>query len=646
MAGTSTLLEQAVRAAQYDNLDALRELFTSKRISTALTDGDGCSLLHWASINNRISIMVYLISQGCNLNHCGGNLMETPLHWAIRKRHFAAVNLLTENGAALSIRSGQGVDALLLACQLESVNMAFLLLCRGANPNATDNDGNTPLHWLMKNNRSAIDLQRLLLRFGTDVFQQDSDGNTVLHLCSLAGDVVLLNLVYGSGNSNETSQNIRNKTGLTPYEVAMKKRSAQIVRFYYDLWFSRFLPDWSPAVASALSVSSLFVLLQLPGWYGLLAWALVGFLLEKFFLPMMLRFEDRTRTGGVWGVILGACIMYYTHIRWLLNEQSVMLFAIGVVISSASLALCTLRRPVALRKSIDKNTVVTAMLEWESHLAGGVSPASDNKVDEVDGTAPAVFRLCATCLLDRGIAAYHCNKCNVCVSLGDHHCPYTSCCVGQGNRRLFFTFLLSASVTSAVFLAQSVWVETRVLCPNIQGMFHGAFAAQNCVISKAPGLALITWLALGAILWTASMLVQQSVYVCMDTTTYEVIRQARDQEVPVRTSLGVQSSLRGLHRFFLFLLTGKYTVHIPKSRLRRDRVLVGTESIDSVVTKEDDTELPQSNVFMHSLTDNAMGHGHRRGHGHGRRCCESTPPRLDPGALTPAVWAINAAERV
>lgn len=639
----STFVEQAVRAVQYDNLDLVRDLILSKRISVSVTDGDGCSLLHWAAINNRISIMIFLMSQGCTLNHCGGVLMETPLHWAIRLRRYAAVNLLTENGADLTIRSGQGIDALLLACQLELVNMVFLLLCRGASPNSTDNDGNTPLLWLIKNNRGANDLLRLLVRFGTDIFQQDSDGNTALHFCSLTDDILLLTLVFGSGNGNDNSYAIRNKAGFTPYQVALKHRSAHIIRFYYDLWFSRYLPHWAPTVASALFMSSLCVFLHLPGWYGLLSWAMVAFVLEKFHLPMLLRYEDRTKTGTVWGVIVGTLIVYHLHLRWVVSPNSALIFAVGMVLSSVSLMLCAVRKPLALRRGVDKNTVVTAMLEWETQEGSVLGTEFDGSSDIIDAQKP-VFQLCPTCLVNRSVS-YHCSKCNICVPLGDHHCPFTQSCVGQGTRRMFLSFVLCASITSASFLAQSIWVGSTVICPDEHGVLYGVWATQACVSGKVPALALMTWLSLVVFLWTTSAVIQQIVYVFFETTTYEVISRGHDHSDARSASQSCYTfTYEGLCRLCNFLLTGRYTV---SSRVRKNRVGVerASSSAESVVTKEVEMDIPQSNLFSFNPSE-ATRHTHMQGHGHEKRCCEAAPQRLDPGALRPAVWSINAAERV
>lgn len=44
--------------------------------------------------------------------------------------------------------------------------------------------------------------------------------------------------------------------------------------------------------------------------------------------------------------------------------------------------------------------------------------------------------------------AHHCSVCNKCVLKMDHHCPFVGNCVGKANHKLFWNFLLYASISS------------------------------------------------------------------------------------------------------------------------------------------------------------------------------------------------------
>ena len=84
----------AVQAVQEGDQDALLHALKSKIISPNTIDADGCSLLHWAAINNRLNIARLLLAWGSNPLQSGGVLNELPLQWAIRKKYMAMVKLL------------------------------------------------------------------------------------------------------------------------------------------------------------------------------------------------------------------------------------------------------------------------------------------------------------------------------------------------------------------------------------------------------------------------------------------------------------------------------------------------------------------------------------------------------------------------
>ena len=70
---------------------------------------------------------------------------RTPLHEACLEENFDAVKVLVEAGADLEATDNEGKTPLHLAWNL-SYTMAELLLEKGANPNTADVQGNTPLH--------------------------------------------------------------------------------------------------------------------------------------------------------------------------------------------------------------------------------------------------------------------------------------------------------------------------------------------------------------------------------------------------------------------------------------------------------------------------------------------------------------------
>jgi hypothetical protein len=71
-----------VQAVQYNEIERVKELIESGAVNVNAPDQEQCYLLHWASINNHVELVRYLIAKGATVDIKGGNLQSTPLHWA------------------------------------------------------------------------------------------------------------------------------------------------------------------------------------------------------------------------------------------------------------------------------------------------------------------------------------------------------------------------------------------------------------------------------------------------------------------------------------------------------------------------------------------------------------------------------------
>lgn len=122
-----TEIIDTIAAVQDGDLEAIRGVLADRTVSPNAKDNDGCTLLHWAAINNRVAIAKVLIEYGANFDG-GGILYESPLQWALRKRYYAMAQVLVERlHADLRHKSRQGLDALHLVCRL-GMESHFLLL--------------------------------------------------------------------------------------------------------------------------------------------------------------------------------------------------------------------------------------------------------------------------------------------------------------------------------------------------------------------------------------------------------------------------------------------------------------------------------------------------------------------------------------
>lgn len=219
-----------INAVQWGDMLYVESAIEGFGFSPNSCDSDGCSLLHWAAINNRINILHYLIQKDANINVPGGNNREIPLQWAFRSKNCAPqIRLLLTEDADIKHKSSYGCDSLFVAVQCNQLSGAFLVLSAGADPNTTDNNGDTPLYWLLRKysgapNRDYLDMLRLLMRFKSSVTITAKDGCNALHiLAAYTGanlDLASAHLIYEAGESFMLEK--KNGEGMTPYDVSFK----------------------------------------------------------------------------------------------------------------------------------------------------------------------------------------------------------------------------------------------------------------------------------------------------------------------------------------------------------------------------------------------------------------------------------------
>ena len=113
---------------------------------------------------------------------------------AVRESDAAEVEKLLTIGASVEARDYDGVGVLHIASSTKNVSLVKLFLKRGANPNARDNFGNTPL--LLA---TDADTTRVLLENKADPNIVNNDGNSALILAAERGDEASSRLLLEHG---------------------------------------------------------------------------------------------------------------------------------------------------------------------------------------------------------------------------------------------------------------------------------------------------------------------------------------------------------------------------------------------------------------------------------------------------------------
>ena len=203
----------------------------------------GRTPLHMTILQNA-DILNEFIRHGANPN-IPNNDGNTPLHDACRLGSLIAVQcLLQAPNCDPNIKNQEGLTALQVTPP-ECINVIKELVLHGANPNAVDSDGTTPLHrachagelesvkFLLKtakcdpnhvnvNGRTPFhmtsvkdsDILQELIRHGGNPVIVDKDGNTLLHIACMVGRLITVQHLLPFVKCES-----KNKAGLTPLQV-------------------------------------------------------------------------------------------------------------------------------------------------------------------------------------------------------------------------------------------------------------------------------------------------------------------------------------------------------------------------------------------------------------------------------------------
>jgi ankyrin repeat protein len=145
---------------------------------------------------------------------------EMPLHVAAARNRVVIARQLLDHGAAIDAVNAAGETALYVALKYGKTQVAELLVSRGAAYEAQQ-----LLEQLVQAGISDRDSLAFVLKLGADANAPDANGDTPLHVAVSNGDLLLSKRLVALG----AEVNARNRAGLTPLQLAIDGKNEHII---------------------------------------------------------------------------------------------------------------------------------------------------------------------------------------------------------------------------------------------------------------------------------------------------------------------------------------------------------------------------------------------------------------------------------
>uniref|UniRef100_A0A158PNG3 ANK_REP_REGION domain-containing protein n=1 Tax=Anisakis simplex TaxID=6269 RepID=A0A158PNG3_ANISI len=157
-------------------------------------DENGQTALHLAAANGHVHL-THLLLQHKSFVNSKSKAGEAPLHLAAQNGHVKVVNILVQDyGASLEAITLDNQTALHFAAKHGQLAASQTLLALGANPNARDDKGQTPLHLAAEND--FPDVVKLFLKMKQNnrgvLTAVDFNGFTCAHIAAVKGSLAVV----------------------------------------------------------------------------------------------------------------------------------------------------------------------------------------------------------------------------------------------------------------------------------------------------------------------------------------------------------------------------------------------------------------------------------------------------------------------
>lgn len=585
--GLESKLVSDVQYGRYEEVEAALLGGTSRDLT--LKDDNGCTLLHWAAINNRVNIAQLLLDRGARVDIAGGALEETPLQWCCRSKGYGytyMLDLLIKSGSDVNHANISGHTPLHLCAQGNSLNLAFIILEAGAEVDTRDNEGLSPLLWVLQHRRDTLseqptlDMLRLLITYGADMTLKSSRGDNSFHMLArvdryafdYSTAFLMLDTQHKCASSTDVAL-IENSEKCTVIDLASARKSP-LESSLFDFSLYKRIPRWVVTMNWGLLIWTLFISLRLFNWWGIVPWFGLLFAHLKTSQTTIIPLNSRVSYGCAWGVIAtlftNFCIYSSSHLHIYFTYTACFL-AVAVTFT---LLMTRMTTPAHLSKqrpytsesrALSQRIIIhgipdgfqSAKMPYNGRNYDGGYDGTQKSTSHSDGTATDIGgvppRLCPTCIVDRSVASLHCSKCNICVVGLDHHCPFVGSCVGRGNRRVFVLFTFFASLGCLYSGSVLLYTQYSGVLPSCVDIVihHGEVSdivsllkLNLCVFQNEPALSIGTLMGFIVGFWILALLFTQLHMIATETTTHALILND-NQRIQARKNNHGKLILRG-----------------------------------------------------------------------------------------------------
>ena len=251
---------------------ALASALAGARLDVAARDRDGNTLLHDAALLGDTEAMRWLLERKADPN-ATNRLGQTPLH-VVRSPVLVVPNpqmqALLDGGAKPDAVDGDGNTALHLAAKANNQSFTQTLIKAQAILNATNRKGQTPLAVFMEHGPLQYPyVATYLLHGGANPYATNGEGNTLLHLAAKEG---MESLVRGM-RTYQANPNATNLLGETPLHLAAANATrATTIRALIESHANPLLPNLkgeTPIQVGLRSGLSRDLFYRTVGWNGL-----------------------------------------------------------------------------------------------------------------------------------------------------------------------------------------------------------------------------------------------------------------------------------------------------------------------------------------------------------------------------------------